>query len=121
MTHKSKSDREEGLMEEHDLLILGVQDDGRSYVKLHCENWLQDKGFRDMTSAARIKFLEDAFLVAAQLEQGQSEGECTNERFTFPNTGDKWRPTCTACGWEIPEGYDGPTTPHPRLHRVSEG
>ncbi len=51
----------------------------------------------------------------------ESEGDCTHERFRFPNAGDKWGPTCIACGYEIPEGYDGPTTPHPRLHRESEG
>ncbi len=46
---------------------------------------------------------------------------CRHERFRFPNAGDKWRPTCIACGYELPEGDDGVMTPHPRPNRESEG
>ncbi len=55
------------------------------------------------------------------LEELLPMGDCWHERFRFPNAGDNWRPTCLACGYGIPEGFDGPTTPHPRLQRESEG
>ena len=42
---------------------------------------------------------------------------CPHDRFRFPNAGDKWRATCLACGYELPETHG----PAPRLRRESEG